>query len=198
MSCILGRVKSEFIKLMIKKYGEASKEAATITDVVDDVTQFLIILKLGVMDYYNLASFADNSINFLIANEENILSTCTSILFKDHQFYNLLFNTISNHFREQEEKFMKILDELKGSGPDKFSVKDKFCLNHRTLKTYLNQMSAESGENLVENVDILDQMETEVPFKRCMEHLKEVGKSRSPVNKMKSIVACSEGITKEI
>lgn len=55
---------------------------------------------------------------------------------------------------------MRILDELKGSGPDKFSVKDKFCLNHRTLKTYLNQMSAESGENIVENVDILDQMET--------------------------------------
>lgn len=93
---------------------------------------------------------------------------------------------------------MKILDELKDSGPDKFSVKDKFCLNHRTLKTYLNQMSAESGENIVENVDILDQMETEVPFKRCMDYLKEVGKSRSPVNKMKSIVACSEGITKEI
>lgn len=67
MNCILGRVKSEFIKIMVKKYGETSK-GTTITDFVDDVTQFLIILKLGVMDYYNLSSFADNSINFLIAN----------------------------------------------------------------------------------------------------------------------------------
>ena len=68
MSCILGRVKSEFIKLMVKKYGETAKEAAAVTNFVDDVTQFLIILKLGVMDYYSLSTFADNSINFLIAN----------------------------------------------------------------------------------------------------------------------------------
>ncbi len=137
-SCILGKVKQEFIKIMSNKYGDLSKPKI-IGDFVDDICQFLILLKLGVMDYYHLSSFAN--INELISNDENIHSICTSILFKDHQFYNLLFTFLSSHFKQQEERFVKILDLLKGSGPEKFTVKDKFCLNHRTLKTYINQMS---------------------------------------------------------
>jgi hypothetical protein len=67
----------------------------------------------------------------------------------------------------QEAKFAKILNLLKGSGPERFSVKDKFCLNHRTLKAYLSQMSAESGENIVENIEIDQSPESYDPFRKC-------------------------------
>jgi hypothetical protein len=53
---------------MLRKYGDIQKTNMHINDFVDDVSQFLIILKFGVMDYYNLPSFAENSINLLIAN----------------------------------------------------------------------------------------------------------------------------------
>ena len=85
---------------MNNKYSDASK-AKDIGDFVDDVTQFLILLKFGVIDYYSLQSFGEKDTNLLISNEENIHSLCTSILFKDHQFYNLLFTFISSHFKEQ-------------------------------------------------------------------------------------------------
>ena len=141
---ILGKVKYQYIKLIIKKYSDVQQASRRIEDFVDDIKQFLLILKLSIIDFYNLYSFAENSNNLLISNEENILSTCTSIIFKDHQLYNLVFSTISYHFKEQENDFSKILNHLKGCGPQRFSVKDKFCLNQRTIKTYLNQLSADS------------------------------------------------------
>jgi hypothetical protein len=115
--CALGRVKGEFIKIMTRKYGNAETASGALNDLVDDVKQFLLILKQAVVDYYALPSFTKGAINMLIANEENVLSSCTSILFKDHDFYNLLFAAVSQHFRPQESKFAKILDLLKGSGP---------------------------------------------------------------------------------
>jgi hypothetical protein len=42
---------------------------------------------------------------------------------------------------------------------------------------------------LVENLE---------PYKSCMMHLQDLAKSKSPINKMKAIMACSEGITAEI
>lgn len=135
-----------------------------------------------------------------IANQENILSSCTAIIFKDQHFYTTIFNCIFSYHREQEEKFSKILEYLKGSGPERFTVKDKFCLNQRTLKAYLNQMSAQSGaSNIVENIEIEDSpLQNTQPFKFCLDSLKQVIKSRTPVNKMKCIMACSEGITRQI
>lgn len=38
---------------MSNKYSDLTK-SNSIGDFVDDITQFLILLKLGVMDYYNL------------------------------------------------------------------------------------------------------------------------------------------------
>jgi hypothetical protein len=35
-------------------------------------------------------------------------------------------------------------------------IKDKFCLNHRTIKGYLNDLSAESGDANIDNIDITD------------------------------------------
>jgi len=61
----------------------------------------LVILKEAVIDYYNLTSFGegDEANNMFIANEENVLSACTAILFRDHNFYKIVFNAIlyNNH-----------------------------------------------------------------------------------------------------
>ncbi len=57
-------------------------------------------------------------------------------------------------------------------------------------------MSAESGDDIVENIEIDQSSESYDPFRKCQESLNELVKSRSPVNKMKAIAACSEGITR--
>ncbi len=118
---------------------------------VEVVQAFLALLTAGVMDYYNLRAFGQGQIgsNMFISNEQNILSTCTAIVFRDHQFYNCLFALIAGHFRKREQRFAAILAKLKGSGPEFFSVKDKFCLNSRTIRSYLNHLSVESGSNNV-------------------------------------------------
>ena len=41
-------------------------------------------------------------------------------------------------------------------------------------------------------------MEHPEPYRVCMNHLLEMVKSRAPVNKLKAIMSCSEGITEEI
>jgi hypothetical protein len=33
------------------------------------------------------------------------------------------------------------------------------------------------------------------PYRSCMNHVLDLAKSKSPINKMKNIMACSEGIT---
>ena len=53
------------------------------------------------MDYYNLPTFSEPSegSNKFISNDDNILSTVTAIIFRDHTFYNCLFNLIAYEFR---------------------------------------------------------------------------------------------------
>jgi hypothetical protein len=55
------------------------------------------------MSYYDLQIFSSgDGSNMFISNEENILGTCTAILFRDHTFYSCLFNLISLEFKEKE------------------------------------------------------------------------------------------------
>lgn len=86
-------------------------------ELVDDVKQFLVLLRQAVMDYYMLGRAGEKGGNTLVANEENIFSCVTTILFKDHHFYQLLFTAISLRFKQQEQRFSRILDILAGSGP---------------------------------------------------------------------------------
>ncbi len=58
-TCVLGRIKAEFIKVMARKYSDAEVASAALGDFVDDVKQFLLLMKQGVVDYYGLASFAE-------------------------------------------------------------------------------------------------------------------------------------------
>lgn len=55
------------------------------------------------MDYYNLSVFSrgEENGNSFISNEENILSSCTAILFRDHAFYSCLFNLIVHHHKDR-------------------------------------------------------------------------------------------------
>jgi hypothetical protein len=41
-------------------------------------------------------------------------------------------------------------------------------------------------------------VENEQPYRVCMDQLRELEKSRSPISKMKIIVGCAEGISSEI
>lgn len=68
-SYVLGRIKSEFIKVISRKYNDPEAASAALGDFVDDVKQFLLLMKQGVVDYYGLGSFAEGEINMLIANQ---------------------------------------------------------------------------------------------------------------------------------
>ena len=150
------------------------------------------------MDYYNLPTFAppNQGSNNFISNDDNILSSVTSIIFRDHSFYSCLFNLIAYEFKERESQFQKILNFLKGSGPERFTVKEKFCLNWLTIKNYVSRLHDSLESNIVENIEITDiVVEYPQPYRVCMNHLNEMAKSRGPVNKLKAIMACSQGIT---
>jgi hypothetical protein len=68
-ACVLGRIKAEFIKVMGRKYSDPVAASVVLGDFVDDVKQFLLLMKQGVVDYYGLGSFAEGEVNMLIANE---------------------------------------------------------------------------------------------------------------------------------
>jgi len=61
------------------------------------------------------------------------------------------------------------LEGLVGSGPERFHVKDKFCLNQRTIRNYITQLSLSSGESNVENIEIGDTLINSLePFHQCL------------------------------
>ena len=98
VGCMLGRIKRLFIVYMEKTYRDPLSASLKMGDFTDNVKQFLVLLREAVVDYYSLACFAqDEQANLFIANEENILSACTAILFKDPTFYAQTFNIV-NHY----------------------------------------------------------------------------------------------------
>jgi hypothetical protein len=85
---------------------------------VDNVKQFLVLLREAVWDYYNLRSFSEFTPgNLFIANEENVLSACTAILFKQPAFYSQVFAVVATYCRAREGRLSLILDHLRGSPP---------------------------------------------------------------------------------
>jgi hypothetical protein len=64
----------------------------------------MTILKEAIIDYYNLNSFADGEpyANSFIANEENLLSICNSIFFKDKVFYDIVFSALVKYNEDRE------------------------------------------------------------------------------------------------
>ena len=81
-----------------------------IDELVDGINQFLSILKEAVIDFYNLGSFGDSQSpeNPLIANPENILSLCTSILFKEKILYDIVWNALVQENLESHRNLQRI------------------------------------------------------------------------------------------
>lgn len=49
---------------------------------------------------------------------------------------------------------------------------------------------------MVENIEFDDMIiNNEQPYKNCMNYMLELAKSKSPINKMKAIMSCSDSIT---
>lgn len=72
-------------------------------DFTDNIKQFLVVLREAVIDYYGLSEWGvGDHPNLFIANEENILSACTALLFKDPTFYAQTF-AIVNHYCKSRE-----------------------------------------------------------------------------------------------
>jgi hypothetical protein len=56
-----------------------------------------------------------------------------------------------------------------------------------------------SAGNHVENIQVDDLLQgEEPPYSNCISQLREMAQARSPINKMKAVMACSEGFTAEI
>jgi len=100
-SCVLGRIKKVFVDFFEQNYRDSAAASKKLDYIIESVQQFLELLRDAVMDYYNLATFAppNDGANMFISNDDNILSTVTAIVFRDHTFYNCLFNLISYEFR---------------------------------------------------------------------------------------------------
>jgi hypothetical protein len=199
VGCILGRIKRLFIVYIEKTFRDTAAASLRMGDFTDNVKQFLVILREAVVDYYSLGEWAEaEHPNLFIANDENILSACTAILFKDPTFYAQTFAIVSHYCRAREESFAQVLLHLKGSTPERFLVKDKFCLNSKTIETYINSLQSAAENSMIESIELELNGDKEEPYKTCIEQLRELGKTKSPISKMKAIVTCSEGITNEI
>jgi hypothetical protein len=121
--CILARIRRLFLSHFEETYRDTEYAGLRAGDFVDDVKQFLVLLRESVFDFYNLASFAEfYPGNLFIANDENVLSACTAILFKDPVFYTQAFAVACNYSREREGKLSLIIDSLHGSSPERFQV----------------------------------------------------------------------------
>lgn len=123
-----------------------------------------------------------------------MLTVLTSILFKDKGFYQLVFNAIVEFNMDNDDILSQILGKLEGSTPQFFGILDEYCLNDLTLKKSNEQeMSLGSTEGKIDNLDV-EQLRIgsmEMPFKACLECLRELERSRTPVGKMKIIMSCS-------
>lgn len=87
-------IKRRFIEFVVQNYHDPQATAARMPEFIDSINQFMIILKEAIFDYYNLNSFgeAEPTHNPFIFNEENILSLCKTIFFKEKLFYDTVFN----------------------------------------------------------------------------------------------------------
>lgn len=97
-------------------------------------------------DYYNLASFAEfHPGNIFIANDDNVLSACTAILFKNPSFYSQAFAVACSYCKARQDKLDLILDRLHDSPPEMFQVNERFCLGAKTIKACLGSMNGSEG-----------------------------------------------------
>ncbi len=85
---------------------------------VNDVNQYLLLMKEAVIDYYNLKIFRESKWhNSFLANEENILSICITILFKDNTFYSIAFGNIAEYCKEKDNRLETVLKRLNKIDP---------------------------------------------------------------------------------
>ena len=61
-----------------------------------------------------------NPPNYLIANDDNIVTVITAILFNDVNFYELIFELLTIYFHEREQNLKKILIRLNKIDPQYF------------------------------------------------------------------------------
>lgn len=45
-----------------------------------------------------------------------------------------------------------VLEHLKDSTPERFLVKDRFCLNSKTIESYINSINSGAESNLIETI----------------------------------------------
>ena len=143
------------------------------------------------IDYYNINSFAEGPLgNPLICNEDNIQCIVTSILFKEKPFYETVFRAVLQYNRPREEHFRAIVARRADNSPEDFYVRPHLCLNHHTLE--------EAAKARGEDISSVDGLSLKEPYSGCKEKLRELLKSRTPINKMKIILGCSEVMNSEI
>jgi len=58
INCMLGRIKRLFTVFIEKNYRDPVSTGCHIDELVDNIKQFIMILKESVYDYYHLSSFA--------------------------------------------------------------------------------------------------------------------------------------------
>lgn len=61
INCMLGRIKRLFIVYIEKTFRDVIATSQRIEYFIDDIKQFLIILRESVIDYYNLSAFSEDS-----------------------------------------------------------------------------------------------------------------------------------------
>jgi hypothetical protein len=171
--CILARIRQVYLLHFEEAYRDAEKTSLRAGDFVDDVKQFLVLLREAVFDYYNLGSFAEcHPANPFIANDDNVLSACTAILFKHPTFYAQAFAVAVSYCQARQDKLDLILDRLHDNLPEQFQVSERFCLGARTVKASHESMNGPGGSR-AESGELMDLVvEKEKPYLGCMEQLR--------------------------
>ena len=90
---MLYHLKKKFMDHICLSHADSAATAQRMPHFVDSINQFMAIFKESVIDYYYLPSFAEGEQfeNPFIANDENILSICRTIFFKEKPFYETIF-----------------------------------------------------------------------------------------------------------
>jgi hypothetical protein len=142
---MLAQIKRRFIDYVVRTFSDCTGGAGRMSELIDSVNQIVKILKEAIIDYYHINSFAEGEAthNPFIANEDNLLTITTSILFKEKHFYDVLYHCALKFNEDREAKFQKILGLLEKEEPATFYIKEKFCLDRKTIEASFNSSDLE-------------------------------------------------------
>lgn len=153
----LCKLKNEYINYFI----EANHKKASIKELkpnkmdeykkavrymIKDIKCFVCVFKEAINNFYDLETISKKfkTIDFELFSDYNIINFIYSIIFTD-ELYSTLFDSLKAIEKYKEIIYKRNVELLKTEKPEKFLVKDKFCLNDRTTEFFAKKIDPNLG-----------------------------------------------------